>query len=36
VEFPNQELVANPKHQLGTFTTPGASKPASFSEEYRE
>jgi hypothetical protein len=25
-EFPNQELVANPKLQLGTFANAGASK----------
>jgi hypothetical protein len=26
VEFPSQELVANPNPRLGTFATPGASK----------
>jgi hypothetical protein len=27
VDFPNQELVANPKLRLGTFATGGASNP---------
>jgi hypothetical protein len=32
-DFPNQELVPNPKPRLGTFTAPGASKRSNPTEE---